>query len=358
MRIIQVLSTIANGDAVSNDAIAFDKVIKGMGYSTGIYAESIVSNVERGVAKPLEKIGELKKSDIIMYHFSTGTKLNYDIADYPCRKIMVYHNVTPPEYFRGNDDRFAGICEYGLEGAAYLADKVDYCLAVSEFNKKDLINKGYRCKIDVLPIVIPMEDYKKKPSRDFMIDYGSDGRTNVLFTGRIAPNKKQENVIAAFYYYRKLYNKKARLVLAGSYRAEDPYYLRLADYVTRLGIQNDVVFTGHIKFEQIIALFKTADVFLCMSEHEGFCVPVVEAMMFGLPVVARAAAAVPETMNYKGMLLESSDPIVAAGCIDRVINDASLRKHLIELGNDRVRDFQYEKIAKKLRSYITEFVQE
>lgn len=357
MRIIQVLSTIANGDAVSNDAIAFDKVIKGMGYSTGIYAESIVSNVERGVARPLDKIGELNKSDIIMYHFSTGTKLNYDIAEYPCRKILVYHNVTPPEFFRGNDERFAGICEYGLEGARYLADKVDYCLAVSEFNRQDLINMGYKCRIDVLPIVIPMDDYKRKPSRDFMIDYGSDNRTNVLFTGRIAPNKKQENVIAAFYYYRKLYNNKARLILAGSYRAEDPYYLRLVDYVTRLGIQDDVVFTGHIKFNEIIACFKTADVFLCMSEHEGFCVPVVEAMMFQVPVVARAVAAVPETMNYKGMLLDSSDPIVAAGCIDKVITDSHLRKTLVELGNARVKDFQYEKIAEQLKRYITEFVQ-
>ncbi len=357
MRIIQVLSTIANGDAVSNDAIAFDKVIKEMGYSTGVYAESIVSNVERGVAKPLEKIGELKESDIIMYHFSTGTKLNYDIAEFPCRKILVYHNVTPPEFFRGNDDRFADICEYGLEGAKYLADKVDYCLAVSEFNKQDLVNMGYKCRIDVLPIVIPMDDYHKKPSREFMIDYGSDNRTNVLFTGRIAPNKKQENVIAAFYYYRKLYNNKARLILAGSYRAEDPYYLRLVDYVTRLGIQDDVVFTGHIKFNDIIAAYKVADVFLCMSEHEGFCVPVVEAMMFQVPVVARAVAAVPETMNYKGMLLDSSDPIVAAGCIDKVITDSHLRKTLVELGNARVKDFQYERIAEQLKRYITEFVQ-
>ena len=230
MRVIQLLSTIANGDAVSNDAVALEKVIKSMGYSTGIYAESIVSNVKRGVAQPVEKIGILDKSDVLIYHFSTGTKLNYDIARYQCRKVMIYHNVTPPEFFKGNDERFSQICEYGLEGARFLADKMDYCLAVSTFNKNDLINMGYKCKIDVLPIVIPMDDYKRKPSRHFMKDF-RDKKTNILFTGRVAPNKKHENVIAAFYYYKKLYNKNSRLILVGSYREEDRYYLRLRQYV-------------------------------------------------------------------------------------------------------------------------------
>ena len=355
MRVIQLLSTIANGDAVSNDAVALEKVIKSMGYSTGIYAESIVSNVKRGVAQPVEKIGTLDKSDVLIYHFSTGTKLNYDIARYQCRKVMIYHNVTPPEFFKGNDERFSQICEYGLEGASFLADKMDYCLAVSTFNKNDLINMGYKCKIDVLPIVIPMDDYKRKPSRHFMKDF-RDKKTNILFTGRVAPNKKHENVIAAFYYYKKLYNKNSRLILAGSYREEDRYYLRLRQYVERLGMGEDVVFTGHIKFDEILACYKLADVFLCMSEHEGFCVPIVESMMMQVPVVAYGTTAIPETMNNQGMILESSDPLVAAGCIDRVVTDNDLRKEIIRLQNERVNDFRYEAIADKFKKYLSSFI--
>lgn len=357
MRIVQVLSTIAGGDAVSNDAIAFDKVISRMGYSTGVYAASIAPNVDRGVAKPIEKIGELNKSDIIMYHFSTGSQLNYDIAEYPCHIIMVYHNVTPPKYFEGVDDGFARICKSGLEGAEFLASRVDYCLAVSAYNRQDLIDMGYKCRIDILPIIIPMHDYEKKPSRDIIKDY-ADGRTNILFTGRIAPNKKIEDVIAAFYYYRKLYNHDSRLLLAGSYSIGDAYYNRLAKYVTKLGIQNDVVFTGHVGFDKILGCYKVADVFLCMSEHEGFCVPLVESMMFDVPIVARATSAIPETLSGSGMLLESADPIVAAGCIDRVVRDRQLRQQLITSEQQRLKDFQYEAIAAKLKDYIEEFIQE
>jgi glycosyltransferase involved in cell wall biosynthesis len=356
MRIIQMLSTIAGGDAVSNDAVAFDKVIRSMGYSGGIYADSIAPNVERGVAKHVDKVGELNKSDIIMYHFSTGSKLNFKLAEFPCRKILVYHNVTPPEFFKGNDESFALVCEEGLKGARFLADKVDYCLAVSEFNKNDLINMGYKCKIDVLPIVIPMGDYKKRPSRDYMKDYGGGEKTNILFTGRIAPNKKQENVIAAFYYYRKLYNHKSRLILAGSYRANDQYYLRLVEYLTRLGIGGDVIMTGHAKFNEIIACYRTADVFLCMSEHEGFCVPIVESMMFDVPVVAYNTTAVGGTMGGSGILLDSSDPILAAACVDKLVRDKALRSNVVAGQRERLKDFEYEKIASRLRGYINDFV--
>ena len=118
----------------------------------------------------------------------------------------------------------------------------------------------------------------------------------------------------------------------------------------------DVVFTGHIKFDEILACYKLADVFLCMSEHEGFCVPIVESMMMQVPVVAYGITAIPETMNNHGMILESSDPLVAAGCIDRVVTDNNLRKEIIRLQNERVNDFRYEAIADKFKKYLSSFI--
>ena len=163
MRIFQLLSTIAYGDAVSNDTVAMEKAIKQMGYQTRIYAESIVPPLDKKTALPVEELKDVSEDDIIIFHMSTGSRLNFDVAKYTCRKIVVYHNITPPEYFKNNDERFSDICEYGLKGAKSLADKVDYCLAVSEFNKKDLLDMGYKCPIDVLPIIIPMSDYDKAP---------------------------------------------------------------------------------------------------------------------------------------------------------------------------------------------------
>mgnify|MGYP000009416608 FL=1 len=355
MRIIQMLSTIAYGDAVSNDTIAMEKIIKEMGYDTKIYAESIVPPLDKKTAVSVDKLTDVHQDDIIIFHMSTGSKLNYDVAKYNCRKIVVYHNITPPEYFRNCDERFTKICEYGLEGAKYLADKVDYCLAVSEFNKQNLIDMGYKCDIDVLPIIIPMSDYDKKPDKDVIKEY-SDGYTNILFTGRVAPNKKHENLIAAFYYYNRLYNNKSRLILAGSYKENDPYYIRLTEYTKKLGLGEAIVFTGHIKFNQILAYYKTADVFLCMSEHEGFCVPLVEAMKFKVPIIAYDKTAIADTMGYKGMIIDNNNPVYVAGCIDRVVRDKELRQQLVNWQNERLQSFEYNNIAEMFKKYLRDFI--
>lgn len=355
MHIYQLLSTIAYGDAVSNDTIAMEKAIKQMGISTRIYAESIVPPLDKKTALPVDELNNVDKDDIIIFHMSTGSKLNFEVAKYECRKIVVYHNITPPEYFKNNDTRFTDICEYGLEGARYLADKVDYCLAVSNFNKTDLINMGYKCPIDVLPIIIPMSDYDKKPDKS-VIKECSDGYTNILFTGRIAPNKKQENLIASFYYYNRLYNNKSRLILAGSFRYDDPYYIRLTEYTKKLGMGESVVFTGHIKFNQIFAYYKTADVFLCMSEHEGFCVPLVEAMKFNVPIIAYNKTAVPETMNYKGMILDDNNPQYVAACIDRMVKDKKLRENVIEEQKERLDYYSYDHVSDMFKMYLSDFI--
>lgn len=357
MRVIQMLSTIAYGDAVSNDAMALETVIKSMNYNTRIYAESIVSPLDKKNALPIDQIGTLKDEDVVIYHFSTGSELNFRFGNLKCRKILVYHNVTPPEFFKNNDEGFMGVCQFGLDGIKYLADKVDYCIADSEFNKQDLINYGFKCKIDVLPIIIPMEDYEKKPDKKTMREM-SDGKTNILFTGRVAPNKKHEDIIAAFYYYKRLYNPNSRLILAGSFKETDPYYIRLDKFVKRLGLvrDEDFIFTGHTKFNKIIAYYKCADAFLCMSEHEGFCVPVVESMIYGVPVVAYASTAVPDTMGKGTMVINDKNPVVVAGCIDKVMRDTQLRNSLIANQKERLKDFSYDKVSDMFKKYLSEFL--
>lgn len=357
MQINQIISTIAYGDAVSNDTVAFRQVIRNMGYQSKIYAESIVPPYNSKTALPIDKLTGVEPDDILIYHLSTGTQLSFDFAKYPCRKIVVYHNITPPEFFAENDEFIHGINEWGLKGAAFLHDKVDYCLAVSEFNKQDLIRMGYECPIDVLPIVIPLSDYDKKPDHHIIRKYSRDGYTNLVFTGRLAPNKKDEDIIAAFYYYKKLYNPKSRLFLVGNYKTEDVYYRRIADYIRRLGLgEDDVKITGHIKFNQILAYYTAADAFVCMSEHEGFCVPLVEAMHFHTPIIAYNSTAIPSTLGGSGMLLEDKDPIFVAGCIDRVIKDQKLRKVMISKQDERLKDFEYEKIAGQFENYLKKFI--
>lgn len=355
MRIIQLLTTLSFGDAVSNDTIALRDVIAEMGYDTAIYAENIDTRLPKNTAFHVQKMPHLKAEDIIIYHKSTGTDLSFQLEQYPCRKCMVYHNITPPEFFTPYNPSAASLTEYGLEGAKHLADKIDYCLAVSEFNKQNLRDMGYTCPIDVRPILIPFADYEKKPDEKILRQYTQDGWTNIIFVGRIAPNKKQENVIRTFYHYKKL-NPKSRLIFVGSYQGMECYYERLQTYVQALGL-SDVIFTGHIRFAEILAYYHAADVFLCMSEHEGFCVPLAEAMFFHVPIVAYDTSAIGYTLSGSGMLLKSNDPLEAAMAVNRLVQDADLRRQVIDGQDRRLEDFRYEKIRTLFERYLRKFIE-
>lgn len=353
MRVIQMLSTMAYGDAIGNDTIALKKVIEDLGYETAIYAESIVPPINNSIALPVSKIKECKE-DIIIYHLSTGSELNYKLAEYSARKIVIYHNVTPPHFFLGNNELFYHVTKQALEGVQYLSDKVDYCLSDSDFNKQELLDIGYRCPIDILPILVPFEDYKKQPNRKIINSY-QDGKTNIIFTGRIAPNKCQEDVIRAFYCYKKYFDSSARLFLVGSFKQEDIYYQRLVNYVEKLELE-DVYFTGHIKFDEVLAYYKIADVFLCMSEHEGFCVPLLEAMFFDIPIIAYNCTAIPFTLSGSGIMLNEKEPIVAAKMIHLLLNDMPLREKVLHNQRIRLKDFAYDKIREQFEKYLASFI--
>ena len=355
MKVIQLLPTLSFGDAIGNDTIALSGAIKDMGYDTAIYAENIDKRLPNGIAKKIDKLKDLKSDDVLIYHKSTGTDLTFKIEQFKCRRIMVYHNVTPPEFFRPYSIAATKLTEYGYKGVKYLRDKIDYVLAVSEYNKSELLKMGYTCPIDVRPILIKFDDYRQTPDEAVMKKY-SDGRTNLVFVGRIAPNKKQENLIRALYCYKKR-DPEARLILVGSYKGMENYYERLQKYAAALGLSDSVVFTGHIKFPEILAYYRTATAFVCMSEHEGFCVPLAEAMFFDVPIIAYDAAAISDTLGGCGVLLDDNSPDYAAAVIDRVVHDKALREYIIKGQQKRLKDFSYEHIHDIFERHLRQFIE-
>lgn len=354
MRIIQLLPTLSFGDAIGNDTIALKGALSDMGFDTGIYAENIDKRLPSDIAKGIDKLRGLKDDDIILYHKSTGTELTFKLDEFKGRKIMVYHNITPPEFFRPYSTAATALTEYGYKGVDFLKDKVEYCLADSSYNKNELIRMGYVCPIDVRPILIKFDDYKQAPDKALIKKY-SDGKKNLIFVGRIAPNKKQENVIRAFYQYRRL-NPDSRLILVGSYTGMENYYQRLVKYAAALGIADDVIFTGHIKFSEILAWYTLADAFICMSEHEGFCVPLAEAMFFDVPIIAYDTSAISDTLGGSGVLLDDNDPVFAAKVIDRVLSDSDLREHILAGQRRRLEDFSYSRIRDIFEKQIKGFI--
>lgn len=357
MKVIQLLTTMSYGDAVGNDALAFDKTLRNNGYETGIYAENIDKRMNPYIVRNIERMPRLKKDDIIIYHFSTGTELNLRIKELPCKVIMRYHNITPSFFFDEYSIVSKELCKVGREQLIEMRETVKYCIADSEYNKRDLVQLGFGCKIDVLPILIPFSDYEQKPSNAILCRYGNDDYINIIFTGRIAPNKKQEDVIAAFYMYQKYYNPKSRLFFVGNQSGLERYYYRLKNYCKQLDVQN-VVFTGHVKFDEILAYYSIADVFLCQSEHEGFCVPLVEAMYFGVPIIAYDSTAIAGTLGDAGIVLSEKNPLETAGVIDYVVTHPEIKKHMIEVGKKRLEDFEHDKIEEHLITLIKRYAGE
>lgn len=355
VRIIQMLPTLSYGDGVSNDTLAIDNILKKHNFHTKIYAENIDKRISKEVVQHVNRLPKLRERDVIIYHLSTGSKLNDMLPQLKGRKIIIYHNITPEKYFADYHDFSATLCREGRKSLSMLCAVPEYCLADSPYNREELLENGYSCKVDVMPIIIPFGDYEEAPSGRVMSLYEGDGYTNIIFTGRIAPNKKQEDIIEAFAYYQRFYNSKSRLFLVGSYHNMEKYLKRLKSYVQQLNV-NNVVFTGHIPFDEILAYYHLADVFLCMSEHEGFCIPLVEAMYFHIPIIALAGTGVTGTLGEGGILLEEKRPLEIAGLIDYIQRHPEVRQELIDGGNRQLERFSTDRTEKLFLSYLNGFL--
>ncbi len=349
-RIIQIVASLNFGDAVGNDVRAIARALKEADYVTGIFTLAIHPKIKDEGVYLINMLPELNENDIIIYHYATADELSDIIKKAPCKVVLRYHNVTPPAFFHGYDEDAEKITGDGLTQIADLKDAIDYGMVVSEFNKRDLIAMGYKCPISVVPILIPFSDYEQEPSEAVVNRY-SDGITNIVFVGRVVPNKRIEDVICAFKKYKDTYDKKARLFLVGNFKETDLYYKHLEEYIKETGAE-DVIFPGHIPFSEILAYYKIADVFLCMSEHEGFCVPLVEAMFFETPIVAYASTAIPDTLGGSGVLVEEKNMDVIAERIHEIVSDQSYKKNIIDGERKRLKDFSYEHIKEEILEEI------
>ena len=354
MKIYQLTPALVPGDATGNDLMALRKKLSSMGLSSEVYVLAMSDRMPKGSAGLFDKMPEPQPEDIVIYHFCIGSRMTEKVMSYRCRKIMIYHNVTPPAFLEPYAPAIAEKCREGLRQMESLKDTFNYVLADSEFNRQDLLRAGYTCPIDVLPILVPFEDYRQQPDPEILEKY-SDGMTNILFVGRVAPNKKHENIIRAFDCYQKNFNPNSRLILVGNDGGMEAYKARLLQYISILGTKN-VLFPGHISFPQILGFYRAADVFLCMSEHEGFCVPLIESMLFDLPIVALDACAVPYTLGNAGIHLKDTSPEVAAAAIHRLTTDQKLKEALIKNQRAQLESFSYDCVSRLFEEYLNDFL--
>jgi glycosyltransferase involved in cell wall biosynthesis len=349
-RVHQLVAGASPGDAIYDHALLIQRALLDWGYESTIYACNVHPTLERKIPHFLHY--QPRRDDVVFFHYSIGSELSAFVRRLPCTVVLIYHNVTPPEYLEDVSSEMARQVRQGQDELPEFKEKVHLALADSAFNLEDLVESGYP-RVGVLPIALDEARYQVTSNPALLQEYGDD-HTNLLFVGRIAPNKRQDDLIKVFYYYH-LIQPESRLLLVG--QAWDPakrYLKHLEGIVDYLGLGKAVVFTGHVPFNELVTYYRLADAFVCMSEHEGFGKPLIESMYFDVPVIGYAAAAVPYTLGDAGILVHQKNYPLIAELIDLLLTDKSLLEKLLTGQRNRFETFRQAAMLESLRSYLDE----
>lgn len=355
--IIQWVQHFKFGDGIGNAILGIKKILDEAKIENEIWTMDAEYSCEVCEANKI-KIYDTKviphKKSILLFHFGGEAYLADLLEAYACKKVLVYHNITPAEFFR-KDEKF--LIESSLHGKQQLniiKHNIDYCITDSEFNKKELEELGFNTKINVVSTAVVIPNEELRPDLH-IIKKLDDGKINILFVGRISPNKKIEDVISAALEYKKLSDFSVRLILVGGFHKEDVYYNELSKMIEQQS-SIEILLTGYVSDEELKAYYKVSKLFLCMSEHEGFCVPLIESMYYGLPIIAYNSTAIPGTLGNAGILMNTKDFKEVANMINKVILDEVYRNEIIEKQKKRYLDFSYCNIRDKLMGSLYEIM--
>jgi len=329
MRVDQLVPAFHRGDAIGDTAFHIKQYLESQGFLADIYCLSHDRELATA-SKPFASFPKPQPSDITILHFALPSPLTQAFIRLPSRKVIIYHNITPHEFFAPFSEEMERISRIGREELKLLSPHVELSLADSEYNRQELAALGFK-QTKVFPLFIDYKKYKKPMSR-FVYDLFKDGRTNILFVGRIVPNKRVDALIRVLFYYKKYISPLVRLIVVGKTSSLPKYYESLVRLADEFYLKpKEICFTGHIPDEEMYALYRASDVFLSLSEHEGFGLPFIESLVFDLPVVAYDCTAVPYTLGNAGILINANDRVDLIGeLVHTIATDEELRQQLIK----------------------------
>ncbi|HUY63496.1 MAG TPA: glycosyltransferase family 4 protein [Acidimicrobiales bacterium] len=338
-RIDQVVHILAARDAIGAHVLHTRQVLESEGYRSDIYASGAQPEVA-DLARPLESLGEHSAGRWLLFHHSTGATAAEAVRRRGEPVILDYHNVTPAALVAPWAPWLREELELGVEQLAELAPDAVFGIAHSHFSEAEMRKVGCRHTTTAAPLVDfdGLDTVADGDARRAMEAAKAAGGADWLFVGRVSPHKAQHDLVKAFACYRRAFDPEARLHLVGSALGEE-YRRALERFCRRLGIADAVDMAGSVPAGVLAAYYASADVFVCASDHEGFCVPLVEAMHAGVPVVAYDAAAVGETVGDGGLVLEDKSPMALATAVHRVVSDGTLRQAMVRAGNRRAAQF-------------------
>lgn len=347
IQIHQMMPIFSYGDAIGNNALAIQRLLRTSGFNSYIYADLVDQRLKLFSKPYKEYLDVSNQNNILIFHYSLFSELSEFLNQLPDKKIMIYHNVTPEHFYKDVNKKVAENCRKGREGLKKLVKGFQLALGDSEYNRQELEKLGFS-NTDVLPIIIDFEKYNINTHLENLLI--KKDCVKILHVGRVAPNKKIEDIIKVFYFYQ-IINPKSQLFLIGADNDTERYSNGLKMLVNRLKLK-EVYFLNHVNSEELIRYYQESYIYLCMSEHEGFCTPLVESMYFDLLILAYNATAVPYTLKDAGILINEKNYLEIAEMIHLLVTDKVFRKKVVRGQRNRLKDFHIDKIKEQLKGHL------
>ena len=339
------------GDAIGDSARRVRDLLRTMGHDSELYALTI----DDALAHEVRPFGDAaaRRGDLTIFHYALPSPMTGAFAALASGRVLQYHNVTPASYFAPYDPALFRLAALGREELATLVGRVDLALGDSEYNRQELDRLGFG-RTGVFPIAVDttrITQPVRRPALDkVLLD---DGLVNFLFVGRIAPNKKIEDHIKLAEVYKRYVDAYYRFIFVGRFDVVPRYYSMIRALMAEYRFLTDrFVFTGPVPDEELAVYYRHAAVYVSLSEHEGFCVPLLEAMAADVPVLAYAAAAVPDTLGGAGVQFAPKDLEYAAELLGALAFDDGLRARVIAGQRRRLADFGDARITRELTALL------
>jgi glycosyltransferase involved in cell wall biosynthesis len=352
----QFLPTFAGRDAIGSHVLETQRLIRSLGLASEIFSEDIHPEM-RSKAHRFEALAGAAGETGLLYHASTGCR-NFDsLLAWEGPFLVDYHNITDPAFFERWSPGASDNMRLARRQLAQLASRCDVAIAHSHFSAGDLGDLGFPAP-SVVPILLDVAQFDAPPDRrrlSRLKQAARNGGAHWLYVGRVAPNKCHHDLIGAFAVYRAAFDPQARLSLVGGATSES-YWGALESLCRELELRASVDFADTVSPGDLLAYYRSADLFVSMSEHEGFGVPLLEAMHVGMPVVAYAATAVPETVGDAALLLDTKDPVAVAVAARQVLGDPELKAGLVKAGHARVEELSLANTRRMMLDALRQFL--
>jgi len=341
------------GDAIGDSARRVRALLREQGHESDLFALTVDDDL-RGDVLPFADPAA-RRGDVTIFHYALPSPMTAAFATLAGGRVLQYHNITPAHFFAPYDANMFRLATLGRRELATLAGHVDLALGDSDYNRQELHALGF-APTGVMPIAVDTARITEAPRRPALERLLNDGLTNFLFVGRIAPNKKVDDIVRLAEVYKRYVDIFYRFIFVGRDDAVPTYGAAVRALVRQYEMLPDRFwFTGPVPDADLAAYYRTASVYVSLSEHEGFCVPLVEAMAAGVPVLAYAAGAVPETLGGAGVLFSPKDLEVAAEWLATLAYDRDVRQRVIAGQRARLADFGEARVRADLQSLLAAF---